>query len=338
MAQQFRNERSRWQEDQREREYRQRGGERDQSQPSSQRWRQGAQDEDEGRHGGGWSSGGRGGEDRGYQEDYGEQWSDRDAELTEERSRAGREYRSGSERGRSQGGYSGEGDFGQGSFSQGNQRRGGYARGGYGQGQGGFGRGDYGGYGQGGYGQSEQGQGGYGQGEQGQGAHGRGSYVGYGRGGSGQESDYGRPYYGGERGYGYFYGGAGAASGGYSEVERPRPVSRGPKGYKRSDERLKEDISERIMQRHDIDASEVTVEVQNGKVTLEGTVSDRRMKHALEDLADACPGVEDVDNRVRVSRGSGESESGASGSGSTSATGSSSTGSTFRTTSGRKKE
>jgi osmotically-inducible protein OsmY len=88
------------------------------------------------------------------------------------------------------------------------------------------------------------------------------------------------------------------------ESRRPgmfqRGFKRGPKGYQRSDERLKEDISERLMQAHDVDSSEVTVNVEAGKVTLEGTVPSRYMKHYIEDLADACPGVQDIDNRIRV--------------------------------------
>jgi len=74
----------------------------------------------------------------------------------------------------------------------------------------------------------------------------------------------------------------------------------GPKGYKRSDERLKEDVSERLFEAYHIDSSEVTVEVQGAKVTLEGTVPSRHMKHAIEDLVDNCPGVADIDNRIRV--------------------------------------
>jgi hypothetical protein len=54
------------------------------------------------------------------------------------------------------------------------------------------------------------------------------------------------------------------------------------------------------MQAYHIDSSEVTVEVRGGKVVLEGTVPDRRMKHAIEDLADAAPGVQDIENRIRV--------------------------------------
>jgi hypothetical protein len=54
------------------------------------------------------------------------------------------------------------------------------------------------------------------------------------------------------------------------------------------------------MQAAHIDSSEVTVNVVGGKVTLEGTVPDRYMKHSIEDLADQCPGVQDIDNRIRV--------------------------------------
>jgi hypothetical protein len=76
----------------------------------------------------------------------------------------------------------------------------------------------------------------------------------------------------------------------------------GPKGYQRSDERLREDISERLMEARYIDSSDVTVEVSGAKVVLEGTVPERRMKHAIEDLVDACPGVQDIENRIRVTR------------------------------------
>ncbi len=84
---------------------------------------------------------------------------------------------------------------------------------------------------------------------------------------------------------------------------RRRMFKRGPKGYQRPDERLREDISERLMSAMHIDSSEVSVTVTDGKVTLEGTVPDRAMKHAIEDLVDACPGAQDIDNRIRVARG-----------------------------------
>lgn len=95
----------------------------------------------------------------------------------------------------------------------------------------------------------------------------------------------------------------------YGRAVGRRPVSPtgrrsagAPKGYRCSDERLWENICERLMQAEDIDSSDVSVKVQGARVILEGTVPERYMKHAIEDLVDACPGVQDIDNRIRVQR------------------------------------
>nr|WP_200908856.1 BON domain-containing protein [Burkholderia pseudomallei] len=74
----------------------------------------------------------------------------------------------------------------------------------------------------------------------------------------------------------------------------------GPKGYTRSDERIREDICERLAYAFDLDVSDVSVEVNGGRVELQGTVPERWMKHEIEDIADNCMCVRDVDNRVRV--------------------------------------
>lgn len=78
----------------------------------------------------------------------------------------------------------------------------------------------------------------------------------------------------------------------------------GPKNYRRSDERLTEDINERLTDDDFLDASNISVRVSDGKVTLEGTVDQRWMKHLAEDIADACIGVKEVDNRITVALGS----------------------------------
>lgn len=74
----------------------------------------------------------------------------------------------------------------------------------------------------------------------------------------------------------------------------------GPKGYRRTDQRILEDLCERLMRARHIDSSEVTVEVSGGQVVLAGSVPYRGMKHAIEDMADACLGVTEVENRIRV--------------------------------------
>lgn len=80
-----------------------------------------------------------------------------------------------------------------------------------------------------------------------------------------------------------------------------------PKGYTRTDERVRENVCEHLAH-SGLDVSDVSVAVADGCVTLEGTVHDRRTKHRIEDCADACVGVQDVDNRIRVA---GAAEKGA---------------------------
>lgn len=82
---------------------------------------------------------------------------------------------------------------------------------------------------------------------------------------------------------------------------------RGPMGYTRSDERIKEDICERLSEHHYIDASQIRVEVNQGVVRLEGSVDDRWQKYQTEDLVDATSGVQDIQNYLNVSRASQQS-------------------------------
>lgn len=73
----------------------------------------------------------------------------------------------------------------------------------------------------------------------------------------------------------------------------------GPKGYARSDERLAEIVCDRLTEDAGVDASDVTVTVNDGEVTLTGDVGSREMKHRVEDIVDAC-GVKEIHNRLRV--------------------------------------
>lgn len=74
-----------------------------------------------------------------------------------------------------------------------------------------------------------------------------------------------------------------------------------PRNYVRSDERLRELINEQLTDA-DLDASDIEVKVEAGTVTLEGTVSQRWMKHQAEDIVDECSGVTDIHNHLRVQR------------------------------------
>ena len=205
-----------------------------------------------------------------------------------------------SEYGRNQGAYS-QRDFGQRDFSQR-----------------GYGQRDYGGaYGQSSYGSS---------GAEGVYGYGSSRYDRYGM----NQDPYGREY----GNQGSYPGGAGnpaqryagqdyqgpsqayqdqnyLGQGGYSQSHRGQEHGsyqgqsyrgRGPKNYTRSDERIREDLSEKLSNHHYIDASDVNVEVKNGVVTLSGTVEQRHLKHEIEDMAEHCSGVKDVENRLTVSQ------------------------------------
>lgn len=77
---------------------------------------------------------------------------------------------------------------------------------------------------------------------------------------------------------------------------------KGPKSFKRSDDRIREELSEMFTRHHDVDASDIEIEVKDGEVTLSGQVPERRMKYLAEDLAEKSMGVKDVTNNLRVRR------------------------------------
>ncbi len=77
---------------------------------------------------------------------------------------------------------------------------------------------------------------------------------------------------------------------------------KGPKGYRRSDERIREDINDRLSYDGWVDASDIDVRVENGEVTLSGHVNHRQDKRRAEDIAESVSGVQNVENRLRLVR------------------------------------
>ena len=75
---------------------------------------------------------------------------------------------------------------------------------------------------------------------------------------------------------------------------------RGPKGYTRSSERIREDVSDRLTDDPHLDASEIEVSVTGTEVTLDGTVDSRAAKRRAEDWAEDVTGVTHVQNNLRV--------------------------------------
>jgi hypothetical protein len=82
-------------------------------------------------------------------------------------------------------------------------------------------------------------------------------------------------------------------------------AGRGPQGYQRASERIKEDICDRLESHGNIDASKIHVQVnEGGEVTLSGTVQSRAEKRLADDVADSVRGVKDVHNQLRVDKDS----------------------------------
>lgn len=104
------------------------------------------------------------------------------------------------------------------------------------------------------------------------------------------------------------YSGTDLARGSELDSGRVQFRGRGPKNYKRSDERIREDICERLMDDEFVDPSEIEVEVKDGEVFLKGKVEDRETKFRIERICDSVAGVLDVSNQLRVGR-SAKSES-----------------------------
>lgn len=109
----------------------------------------------------------------------------------------------------------------------------------------------------------------------------------------------------GAEGYGRSASNEDRSSGGREREGGMQKVKRffgmGPKGYKRSDARIHEDVCDLLMEDDEVDATNIEVRVQNAEVMLTGSVDDRAQKRRAEDLAERVRGVSDVRNELRVS-------------------------------------
>jgi osmotically-inducible protein OsmY len=263
---------------------------------------------------------------QGRQERRGQDWREQDRDWEREdqsfRGRGG-EYPGGGYGAERYGrGAYGEGDFGRGFESERS-------------GRGGFGEREFGHEGRGGYGRSEFGRGGY-EGSYGAeddqrdarivergssmyGAYGRefparrypGGYGGYPgtwnpreenwRGQSRRDRNWRDE---GERGMWDRASDEVASWFGDEEAERRREMDRfrghGPKNYARSEERIREDVCDRLTVDASVDASDIEVKVAGNEVTLSGTVPNRMQRRRAEDCAEDVSGVKHVQNNLRV--------------------------------------
>lgn len=146
----------------------------------------------------------------------------------------------------------------------------------------------------------------------------------YARGGYGmrEESLRGRPNYGPPPGYdprgeggrfgaypapvpqerwGHGMHGTDMGFGDREEIRGPH-YGKGPKGYTRSDDRIRDEVCEVLSRQGHIDASDVEIFVENRQVRLVGTVTQRSDKRNLEMMVERVHGVDEVHNELRLRR------------------------------------
>jgi osmotically-inducible protein OsmY len=77
---------------------------------------------------------------------------------------------------------------------------------------------------------------------------------------------------------------------------------KGPRDYRRSDDRIMEDACDRLSDDSFVDASNIEVKVNASEVILSGTVESREAKRRAEDIVESISGVANVQNHLRVAR------------------------------------
>jgi hypothetical protein len=85
--------------------------------------------------------------------------------------------------------------------------------------------------------------------------------------------------------------------------QRPGPMTGlGPVGYQRSDERICDDVNDRLTQHGWLDATHIQVEVKDCVVYLRGEVGSRADKRLAEEIAEGVSGLQDIRNELNIVR------------------------------------
>jgi hypothetical protein len=84
------------------------------------------------------------------------------------------------------------------------------------------------------------------------------------------------------------------------QARRESFIGRGPMGYKRSEDRIREDACDILTEDPVLDASGIEVEVKNHNIILRGEVATRKDKKRAEYLVEDISGVHDVQNLLTL--------------------------------------
>lgn len=77
-------------------------------------------------------------------------------------------------------------------------------------------------------------------------------------------------------------------------------TGKGPRGWRRSDKRIREDVCEALRDSYRVDATDIDVLVKDGCVFLRGTVNSRQAKREAEYAIENVRSINDVRNELRI--------------------------------------
>jgi hypothetical protein len=87
-----------------------------------------------------------------------------------------------------------------------------------------------------------------------------------------------------------------------SEASHENHFGKGPKGYQRSDMRIKDEACEILTRDWELDASDIEVDVEDRCLILRGEVASRDDKRLAEALVEDISGIDDVQNQLKIKK------------------------------------
>lgn len=83
-------------------------------------------------------------------------------------------------------------------------------------------------------------------------------------------------------------------------TRRGEHFGKGPRNWKKSDDIIRDEVCEVLLENNTLDASDIDVKVEDGCVYLRGSVESRWAKREAERSAEEVLGVHDIKNELKV--------------------------------------
>jgi len=77
-------------------------------------------------------------------------------------------------------------------------------------------------------------------------------------------------------------------------------AGKGPNGWERSDEHIRDDVCSSLTRHRDVDPSDIEISVVHGTVMLSGTIADAGQKRQVESIVSGVVGVREIQCEIHV--------------------------------------